>query len=92
MKFETGKKIVMIFMFLSAGACIAGLLLGGESADYYVMAAISLMLISMGALFLWCRCPWCGKVIVKDLFRAKVCPSCRRDLITGKKKKGKGGR
>lgn len=92
MKFETAKKIVMVLLFLSAGACLAGLLLGGESAGLYVLAAIFLMLLSMGALLLWCRCPWCGRLIFRNLYSVQVCPGCRRNLTTGKKKKGKGGR
>ena len=92
MKFETAKKTVMILMFLSVGACVVGLLVGSENAGIYLLAAIFLMTLSMGALLLWCRCPWCGKAIFKNLYSVKVCPGCRRELTTGKKKKGKGGR
>ena len=36
--------------------------------------------------------PLVRELIIKKLFTIKECPHCGRDIETGKKKKGKGGR
>ena len=50
------------------------------------------ILFTMAVVLKWSRCPWCGGLIIKKLFSIKECPHCGRDLETGKKKKGKGGK
>ena len=54
--------------------------------------AVVVLMFTMAIVLKWSRCPWCGELIIKKLFSIKECPSCGRDLETGKKKKGKGGR
>ena len=54
--------------------------------------AVVVLLFTMAVVLKWSRCPWCGGLIIKKLFSIKECPHCGRDLETGKKKKGKGGK
>ena len=38
------------------------------------------------------RCPYCHRMIAVNLRGIEVCPHCRRNIETGKKKKGKSNR
>ena len=51
-----------------------------------------LLLFTLAVVMKWARCPWCGGSLLRKFFTLKVCPHCHRDLITGKRKKGHGGR
>ncbi len=95
MNFQTAKRIVGMLMAISVISCIVGIAVfepGSLQASYCVLGAFGALLLSVGVMLKWCRCPWCGKVIFRKLFYITECPSCRRDIETGKKKKGKGGK
>ena len=75
--------------------CLLSLLLTGlpESVRTAIgWAAILLAVLGVACLVLFCRCPYCGAHLFKGLFKMKFCPSCRRDLETGMKQKGSGGK
>jgi hypothetical protein len=95
MSLEKAKKIVVFFISLSIVACVGGLVFfqsGSTESSYAALAALISLMLSIAVALKWCRCPWCGHVLFRKLFSLKVCPECHRDLTTGKKKKGKGGR
>ena len=95
MKFETVKKVTMAGLVLTAMVCILGIVSGGSDPQltmYMSYAALVIMLFTLAIVLKWGRCPWCGALLIRKMFSLKVCPSCNRDLVTGKKKKGKGGR
>lgn len=95
MNFEKAKKVVTVFLVLSCVACVVGLTAfasGSTEANYAGLAAIIFLFLAVGSAFKWCRCPWCGQLLFRRMYKLKVCPACNRDLTTGKKKKGKGGK
>ncbi|MEG1632571.1 MAG: hypothetical protein RR314_00820 [Oscillospiraceae bacterium] len=95
MQLKTAKKWVLIFMGLSVASCLTGIFvfnLQTIQSAYTGLAAIIFLFIAVGIVFKWCRCPWCNQILFKNMFNVTVCPACNRDLVSGKKKKGKGGR
>lgn len=95
MRFDQAKKLVGILIGLSCVCCITGMALfeqGSRELATAALLAVVLLFLSVCVAFKWCRCPWCGQVIFKGMFSKKVCPSCSRDLATGKKSKSKGGK
>ena len=95
MKLNTVKKITVIGLLLSVLLCLIGMF-GMEPASPQASSmavwAVVVLLFTMAVVLKWSRCPWCGGLIIKKLFSIKECPHCGRDLETGKKKKGKGGK
>ena len=47
------------------------------------------MIAAVVVIFLYSRCPSCGKVIVFGVLKATSCPRCKRNLVTGQKMKKK---
>ena len=95
MKLNTVKKITVIGLLLSVLLCLIGMF-GMEpsspQASSMAVWAVVVLLFTMAVVLKWSRCHWCGGLIIKKLFSIKECPHCGRDLETGKKKKGKGGK
>jgi uncharacterized Zn finger protein (UPF0148 family) len=95
MNLANAKKLVGVLLGLSCAVCIGGLLFferGSQQSLYSAIASVTLLILAIGSGLIWGRCPWCGKILIRGLFSKTMCPSCRRDLTTGKKKKGKGGK
>ena len=95
MRFKTVKKVAIAGLLLSLALCFIGIFgmdSSSEQAGSMAIWAIVVLLFTMAVVLKWSRCPWCGELIIKKLFSIKECPHCGRDLETGKKKKGKGGR
>ena len=51
-----------------------------------------MLLFTAAVIMKYARCPWCGGSLLRKFFKLEVCPHCHRNLTTGKKKKGHGGR
>ncbi len=95
MSFKTVKKVAIAGLVLSLAMCLIGVFgmePGSEQAGSMAIWAVVVLLFTMAVVLKWSRCPWCGELIIVKLFKLKECPHCGRDLETGKKKKGKGGR
>lgn len=95
MDIQKVRKLVSAGFMVCIGASIIGLLFGADNLplkNSMLSVGVVSLLLTMGVIMKWARCPWCGASLLRGLFKIKVCPKCRRDLITGKKKKGKGGR
>ena len=95
MKLETVRKLVTVGFTLSIIACFVGLFAGADNPElnnYSLIAAVLFLLFTIAIIMKWARCPWCGGSLMRKFFSLKVCPHCNRDLVTGKKKKGHGGR
>mgnify|MGYP006954080656 CR=1 FL=1 len=90
MRFKTVKKVAMAGLLLSLLLCLIEP--GTPESGSMAIWAVVVLMFTMAIVLKWSRCPWCGELIIKKLFSIKECPSCGRDLETGKKKKGKGGR
>ena len=48
-----------------------------------------LVLLLIYVIIKYCRCPYCGKLIILGVLAVTDCPRCRRNLTTGKKSKKK---
>ena len=95
MRFKTVKKVAMAGLLLSLLLCLIGVFgmePGTPESGSMAIWAVVVLMFTMAIVLKWSRCPWCGELIIKKLFSIKECHSCGRDLETGKKKKGKGGR
>lgn len=95
MSFKTVKKVAIAGLLLSLVMCLIGIFgmdPSSQQAGSMAIWAIVVLMFTMAVVLKWSRCPWCGELIIKKLFSIKECPHCGRDLETGRKKKGKGGR
>ena len=95
MSFKLVKKIAIAGLMLSLLLCLIGVFgmdPGTQESGSMAIWAGVVLLFTMAVVLKWSRCPWCGEIIIKKLFTIKECPHCGRDIETGKKKKGKGGR
>lgn len=95
MDLKNTRKLVGLLVGISFVICVGGLLVFEKDSiqsQYCAVAALAALLMAVGAVLAWGRCPWCGKLIVRGMFTKTVCPACHRDLTTGKKIKGKGGK
>ena len=95
MSFKTVKKIAIAGLLLSLLLCLIGVFgmdPSSQQAGSMAIWAVVVLMFTMAIVLKWSRCPWCGELIIKKLFSVKECPYCGRDIETGKKKKGKGGR
>ena len=95
MSFKLVKKIAIAGLMLSLLLCLIGVFgmdPGAQESGSMAIWAVVVLLFTMAVVLKWSRCPWCGELIIKKLFTIKECPHCGRDIETGKKKKGKGGR
>ena len=91
MKFDKARDLVKLLMALCVALMLISLFSGGNPNLAAMTALISLisLISSFIVIGLFCKCPYCGKHIYLGLLKATHCPKCRRDLITGVKKKGK---
>ena len=95
MSLNTAKKVVRYLLILCVATAIFGVALASQhspNAAYVSLISLALFALSIIVLLVFSKCPFCGKRITKGLFTVTHCPHCRRDLITGVKKKGKGGK
>jgi hypothetical protein len=95
MSFKSAKKLIGVLIGTSCVGCIGGLVFfesGSLESNYIALASVILLVLAISVAFKWGRCPWCGQLMIMGLYSKKVCPACKRDLETGKKKKGKGGK
>lgn len=95
MSFKLVKRIAIAGLMLSLLLCLIGVFgmdPGTQESGSMAIWAVVVLLFTMAVVLKWSRCPWCGELIIKKLFTIKECPHCGRDIETGKKKKGKGGR
>ena len=86
---EYGKKIIKV-MLLLAFFCAAAALIYSSNTAFSLTAEIFAAVLAAGAIiavFIYCRCPRCGKVIFFGFFKVTVFPKCKCDLRTGKKVK-----
>lgn len=95
MKFDRARNLVKLLLVLCVVLCVTGVAMtntGNAFASYSGIISIVCFVLAFVVVILYCRCPYCGKVIYLGLFKAVSCPHCRRNLTTGAKTKGKGGK
>ena len=86
---EYGKKLAKFLMVavvvLGAFTVFAGA--NPMLQQILLILTVACMIGTVVSVYKYCRCPYCGKHILMGVLRAKVCPSCTRNLTTGKKAK-----
>ena len=91
--FAYGQKLVKFLLIAAIGIWLAAALLVPRNSSYQIVLIVSAFICLIAAvviIYRYCRCPYCGKRIFGGVLVAKSCPSCRRNLITGKKVKKNG--
>ena len=88
--FEYGRSLAKTSLICAIGSCLVSLMFmeSGTLAQLLTMLlTVVLMVTTIVIMYKYCRCPYCGKRIVMGVLSARSCPSCRRNLETGKKTK-----
>lgn len=95
MSLQTVKKVVTAGFSICIFTSLIGIFAGSgnsQLSNYMLTASVIVLLFTIAIIMKWARCPWCGGSLLRKFFKLQVCPHCHRDLYTGKKKKGHGGR
>lgn len=88
MKFRTATAVSKVCLGMSISLCLIGLLFRGEMQYlqfYCSLAALIFLLGGFAVVIAFCKCPNCGKRIFFGANKVVYCPSCRRNIETGKK-------
>ena len=92
MKFDKARNLVKLLLAMCIVFGIVSIAVNGTDsvmALYAPILSFVFFVLAFVVIFLYCRCPNCGKRVYLGLFKAMNCPRCRRNLITGEKSKGK---
>ena len=93
MSFDRGRNLAKMLIIMCVVLCVLGVITNGDEVSaYFTLGSLVCFVVSFVVVRLYCRCPYCGKTIFVGLFNAVNCPHCRRNLVTGKRKKGSGGK
>lgn len=95
MNFQKAKNAVKTLLIASVLACVVSFIFsdnGTPVSAYAIIIALGLLVMSFIVAYNFCKCPYCGKHILIGMLTVKDCPKCHRNLITGERKKGKGGK
>ena len=90
--FEDTKSLIKTLVFLAVICCLASLFFTQEGSSLQlilILLTLVFMIAVVVVIFLYSRCPSCGKVIVFGVLKATSCPRCKRNLVTGQKMKKK---
>lgn len=84
-KFRVGRGIAQGLILLGAilFTVSATLLEGTVWQEPLMYLCLALLVIAIFVIFLYCRCPYCGHVVFKNLIGAKCCPDCGQPLLPG---------
>ena len=90
--FEYGKTICKWLVLFSVIFAVGSLIIfpsGSTEQLILLIASIICFVSTIVVIVKFCRCPYCGKVIFTGVLTVTNCPSCKRNLKTGKKSKSK---
>ncbi len=88
--FEYGKHMAKTAVICATVCCAASLFFfqSGSIAQIIALAmSFVLIIATIVIMYMYCRCPYCGKHIMMGVLSVKSCPACHRNLETGKKVK-----
>lgn len=94
MNFDKAKNAVKLLLVACVLFCVGSIATAGKgnAPVIFTLVSIACFVLSFVVVSLFCKCPYCGKRIYLGLFKVTHCPHCRRNLVTGARKKGKGGK
>ena len=90
--FEDTKRLIKTLVVLAVICCVGCLFFTQEGSSLQLvllLLTLAFMIAAIVVIFLYSRCPSCGKVIVLGVLQATSCPRCKRNLVTGQKMKKK---
>ena len=88
--FEDIKSLIRTLIVLAVICCVGCLFFTRENSVLQLVLIVLTLAFMVGTLvvvFLYSRCPSCGKVIAFGVLQATSCPRCKRNLVTGEKMK-----
>ena len=88
--FSQGKDLVKKLMVAAIISCVMGVVceqMGNRLSYAFLVLSIVIFVAVVYVIAKFCRCPHCGKRIFFGVLKVTTCPSCRRNLYTGKKSK-----
>lgn len=83
MKFSASKAASMGMLLAALSIGVASALIFEEGTTAYTGSAVLITVLFIAALaimYIWGRCPYCGKRLFYGLYKWKICPKCRRKL------------
>ena len=83
MKFSTAKAASMGMLLAALTIGVSSALIFEEGTAAYTGSAVLiavLFALALVIMFVWGRCPYCGKRLFYGLYKWKICPKCRRKL------------
>lgn len=89
MTFSTAKRTVMALFSIGVLLLLIALIAPSNYSGILLISGITIFAMGLVVVFKFCKCPSCGSLIFRKLFVLKVCPNCKRDLVTGAKVKNK---
>ena len=90
--FEDTKSLIKTLVVLAVICCLGSLFFTQEGSRLQlilILLTLVFMIAAVVVIFLYSRCPSCGKVIAFGVLKATSCPRCKRNLVTGQKMKKK---
>lgn len=90
--FEDIRSLVKSLVICAVITCVAAMLFGSGNEllqGVLLLVTMAFIIAAVVVIFLYSRCPSCGKIIAFNMLRVTCCPNCKRNLITGKKMKSK---
>ena len=88
MKFGAAKSASMGMLLSALVIGVSSIFMFEEGSSAYTGSAILIILLFVASLlimFIWGRCPYCGKHLFYGLYKWKTCPKCRRELSANDK-------
>lgn len=85
MNFQRGRRLAASLLLLGAIMLLLSLMLQETQALFSVFAVFGMVSVVCGiaCTVIFCKCPYCNRVIMKKLMVVTECPYCKRDLLTG---------
>ena len=90
--FEDTKSLIKTLVVLAVICCVGCLFFTVEGSRLQLILLLLTLAFTVAALvvvFVYSRCPSCGKLIAFGVLQATCCPRCKRNLVTGQKMKKK---
>ena len=92
MKLERTRLVVKGLLVAGILVCVVALFVQSANATlaaYLTILGVACVVLCLFFVITCMKCPYCGKRIFKNCLVVKVCPHCRRNLVSGTKVKNK---
>ena len=83
MTFKQAKIVTLILVLFAVVLCvvgIAGFEEGSATRDQLGYVATGAFAVGLVVMLLWCKCPHCGRRIIRGALLAVKCPGCGKAL------------